>query len=304
MHRKLISILAAFMFLVPGAKAQNDSINAYLLTCEPGKAIYELYGHSAIWIEDVGNGTDAVFNYGLFDFNTPNFVWRFTLGKTDYILGYTRLRSFLREYSERGSEVFAQPLNLTNDEARTLYQLLIENSRVENRVYRYNFLFNNCATMALDKIEESINGTVTYNSPDTTLTFRDILTEHTQVRPWSEFAVDLIIGASGDQPVGYRQEAFAPLYLKKLAETAVITDTAGVQRPLIKATLRLVNPSHGVDFGKPILTPIQVMWILFMVILFVTLIGWYKNRTLRLVDSILFGIQGLGVSAEYGVERK
>ena len=105
MHRKLISILAAFMFLVPGAKAQNDSINAYLLTCEPGKAIYELYGHSAIWIEDVGNGTDAVFNYGLFDFNTPNFVWRFTLGKTDYILGYTRLRSFLREYSERGSEV-------------------------------------------------------------------------------------------------------------------------------------------------------------------------------------------------------
>lgn len=294
MHRKLISILAAFMFLVPGAKAQNDSINAYLLTCEPGKAIYELYGHSAIWIEDVGNGTDAVFNYGLFDFNTPNFVWRFTLGKTDYILGYTRLRSFLREYSERGSEVFAQPLNLTNDEARTLYQLLIENSRVENRVYRYNFLFNNCATMALDKIEESINGTVTYNSPDTTLTFRDILTEHTQVRPWSEFAVDLIIGASGDQPVGYRQEAFAPLYLKKLAETAVITDTAGVQRPLIKATLRLVNPSHGVDFGKPILNPIQVMWILFMVILFVTLIGWYKNRTLRLVDSILFGIQGLG----------
>lgn len=294
MYKKLLSFLAAFMFLVPGAKAQNDSINAYLLTCEPGKAIYELYGHSAIWIEDAGNGTDAVFNYGLFDFNTPNFVWRFTLGKTDYILGYTRLRSFLREYSERGSEVFAQPLNLTNDEARTLYQLLIENSRAENRVYRYNFLFNNCATMALDKIEESINGTVTYNSPDSTLTFRDILTEHTQVRPWSEFAIDLIIGASGDQPVGYRQEAFAPLYLKKLAETAVIIDTAGVQRPLIKATLRLVNPSHGVDFGKPILTPIQVMWILFMVILFVTLIGWYKNRTLRLVDSILFGIQGLG----------
>ena len=111
MHRKLISILAAFMFLIPGAKAQSDSINAYLLTCEPGKAIYELYGHTAIWIEDAGNGTDVVFNYGLFDFNTPHFVWRFTLGKTDYILGYTRLRSFLREYSERGSEVFAQPLN-------------------------------------------------------------------------------------------------------------------------------------------------------------------------------------------------
>lgn len=294
MHRKLISILATLLFLVPGAKAQNDSINAYLLTCEPGKAIYELYGHTAIWIEDSANGTDAVFNYGLFDFNTPHFVWRFTLGKTDYILGATRLRHFLREYSERGSEVFAQPLNLTNDEARKLYALLIENSRIENRVYRYNFLFNNCATMALDKIEESINGTVTYDSPDSTLTFRDILTEHTRVRPWSEFAVDLIIGAGGDHPVGYRQEAFAPLYLKKLASDAVITDTAGVQRPLVLPYIRLVNPDHGVDFGKPAFTPIQVMWIVFMLVLLFTLTGWYKGKAYWLVDAILFGIQGLG----------
>lgn len=294
MHKKLFSILATLMLLIPGVKAQNDSINAYLLTCEPGKAIYELYGHTAIWIEDVGNGTDAVFNYGLFDFNTPHFVWRFTLGKTDYILGYTRLRSFLREYSERGSEVFAQPLNLTKDESRRLYELLIENSRPENRVYRYNFLYNNCATMALDKIEESINGTVTYNRPDSTMTFRDILTAHTSVRPWSEFAVDLIIGAGGDRPIGYKQEAFAPLYLKELATTAVITDTAGIQRPLVLPYKRLVNPDHGVDFGKPAFTPIQVMWIILLLVLLFTLIGWYKNRPYWLVDVILFGAQGLG----------
>ena len=101
MHKKLLSVLVTLLFLFPAAKAQNDSINAYLLTCEPGKAIYELYGHTAIWIEDSATGTDLVFNYGLFDFNTPHFVWRFTLGKTDYILGATRMRSFLREYSER-----------------------------------------------------------------------------------------------------------------------------------------------------------------------------------------------------------
>ena len=294
MHKKLLSILAAFMFLFQGAKAQSDSINTYLLTCEPGKAIYELYGHTAIWIEDAGNGTDVVFNYGLFDFNTPNFVWRFTLGKTDYILGYTRLRTFLREYSERGSEVFAQPLNLTSQESRRLYELLVENSKAENRVYRYNFLFNNCATMALDKIEECIDGTVSYDLPDSVTTFRDILTAHTQIRPWSEFAVDLIIGADGDLPVGYRQEAFAPLYLKELASTAVITDTAGVQRPLVLSTRRLVNPDHGVDFGDPLLTPIQVMWIVFMLVLFFTLIGWYKNKLFRLVDILLFASQGIG----------
>ena len=294
MHKKLLSILATLLFLVPGAKAQSDSINAYLLTCEPGKAIYELYGHTALWIEDAGNGTDAVFNYGLFDFSTPHFIWRFSLGQTDYILGYTRLRSFLREYSERGSEVFAQPLNLTREESRKLYELLIENSRPENRVYRYNFLFNNCATMALDKIEESINGTVSYPKTDPELTFRDLLTEHTKVRPWSEFAVDMVIGAQGDEPVGYRQEAFAPLRLKEMAANAVITDTAGNQRPLVLPYSRLVNPDHGVDFCRPLFTPIQTMWMVLLIVLFVSLIGWYKQRQFWAVDVILFGLQGLG----------
>lgn len=294
MYKKLLSILTAFMFLIPGAKAQNDSINAYLITCEPGKAIYELYGHTAIWITDSARTTDAVFNYGLFDFSTPHFVWRFTLGKTDYILGATRIRNFLREYRERGSEVYAQQLNLSQDEAKKLYQLLLENCREENRVYRYNFLFNNCATMALDKIEESINGTVAYNSPDSTVTYRDILSAHTGIRPWSEFAVDLIIGAEADKPVGYKEETFAPLYLKQLAATAVITDTAGMERPLVLPYTRLVNPDHGVDFGKPLFTPIQVMWIVFMLVLLFTLIGWYRNKPYWLVDAILFGAQGLG----------
>ena len=293
MTKKLFFILAAATLLFPGVKAQNDSINAYLLTCEPGKAIYELYGHTAIWIEDVTNGTDAVFNYGLFDFNTPHFVWRFTLGKTDYILGASRLNSFLREYSERGSEVYAQLLNLTQDESKRLYSILIENSRPENRVYRYNFLYNNCATMAIDKIEQSITGSVSYEKPDTILTFRDILTEHTKIRPWSEFAVDLIIGAGGDLPTGYRQEAFAPSYLMKLASTAVITDTIGHKRPLVLRTSNLVNPNHGVDFGKPVFTPIQVMFIVFLLVLFISLIGWYKQKAFWLVDAIILGIQGI-----------
>ena len=294
MNKSIFIFLASFMFLFQGVKAQNDSIKAYLLTCEPGKAIYELYGHTAIWIEDISNGTDAIFNYGLFDFDTPHFVWRFTLGKTDYLLGATRLRSFLREYGERGSEVFAQELNLSPDETKRLYELLIENCRPENRVYRYNFLFNNCATMALDKIEESITGTVRFDRPNPDLTFRDILTEHTKVRPWSRFGVDLIIGAQADRPIGYKEDAFAPLYLMRMARNAVITDTAGVQKPLVLSCTRLVKPDHGVDFGKPVLTPVQTMWIIFLLVLLFTLIGWYRNRPYWLVDLILFGLQGIG----------
>jgi hypothetical protein len=294
MKKRLTAFLAALMLLLQGAKAQTDSINAYLLTCEPGKAIYELYGHAAIWIEDVGNGTDVVFNYGLFDFDTPHFVWKFTLGQTDYILGATRMRSFLHEYKERGSEVFAQQLNMTQDETHKLYSLLIENSRPENREYRYNFLYNNCATMAIDKVEQSINGTVSYPKSDQPQTFREILTEHTRVRPWSEFAVNLIIGAEGDRPAGYRQEAFAPLHLMEIASKAVITDTAGISRPLVISSTELAHPDHDVDFGNPLFTPVQVMMIILMAIILVSLLGWYRNKPYWLTDAILFGIQGVG----------
>ena len=72
MNRKILYILATIVSIFPQVKAQNDSINAYLLTCEPGRAIYELYGHSAIWIEEEGKGYDEVFNYGLFSFDSPN----------------------------------------------------------------------------------------------------------------------------------------------------------------------------------------------------------------------------------------
>jgi len=294
MKKRIATILASLLLAFSWVNAQNDSINAYLLTCEPGKAIYELYGHTAIWIQDCTQGTDIVFNYGLFDFNTPNFVMLFTLGKTDYLMGATRMNNFLREYRERGSEVYARKLNLTPRESARLDSLLRVNALPENRVYRYNFIFNNCATMALDKIEECIDGTVTYPQPNPDLTFRDILTEHTRVRPWSEFGVDLIIGAGADRPVGYRQEAFAPLYLNNLAGNATITDTAGVARPMVLPAIRLVNPVHGVDFGHCALTPLQLMWLILMVVLLITLWGWYSMKPFWVLDMILFGLQGLG----------
>lgn len=292
MKKRLSGFLACLFLLLSSVKAQTDSINAYLITCEPGKAIYELYGHTAIWIENLSGKADIVFNYGLFDFSTPHFAWRFSLGQTDYVLGGQRLDSFLREYQERGARVYAQQLNLDQEELSRLYSLLVENCLPQNRVYRYNFLYNNCATMAIDKIEESINGNVTYRQPDATSSFRSILTSLTSVRPWSEYAVNTVLGAETDQPLKYRQDAFAPLLLKEMAQSAVITRADSV-RPLISRTRIIVNPNHGVDFGKPLFSPVQTMFILFLVILLTTLLGWYRNKALHIIDILLFGAQGV-----------
>lgn len=295
MRNKLLTMLVCLMTFIPATRA-DDSISVSLLTCQPGKIIYELYGHTALLVQDFERGTQAVYNYGMFDFSTPHFIWRFTLGKTDYLLGAESLRHFVREYYERGSKVYCQTLNLTQEESRRLRDLLEENCLPQNREYRYNFLFNNCATMALDKILESIDGQVTFPPTDSGLSFRSILTEHTCVRPWSQFGVDLIVGAESDLPLQPRQESFAPLYLMDMVSKAVITsneDSADTVRPLASPSYVLVSPDHEVDFGQPLLTPIQVMWLLFMTVLLLCLLGWYREKQYRIADAILFGLQGV-----------
>jgi len=293
MKKRLSAILTTIILLLPVAKAQTDSISISLLTCEPGKAIYELYGHTAILVEDFRTGNELVYNYGMFDFNTPNFMLKFARGHTDYILGINRFNSFLREYDIRGSRVFKQTLNLSKAELHILDSLLRDNIKPENRTYRYNFLYNNCATMSLDKIEQSVHGTVSYPQPDTTLTLRNILTAHTSVRPWSEFAVDIILGSEIDRPLKYKQETFAPLCLMGVASKAIITDDAGIQRPLVLKTETIVAPDHSVDMGRPLFTPVQVASILATLVLLFSLLGRYKEKRFWLIDALLFGIQGL-----------
>ena len=146
----------------------------------------------------------------------------------------------------------------------------------------------------MDKIEQIIDGAVTYQDPDPLLSYRNILNRHTSVRPWSEFAVNLVIGADADCPIGYRQESFAPIYLKNLAANAVITDTAGIERPLVLPEKKILEPNHVVDFGNPLFTPFQIMWMAFLLVLLLSLIGWYKNKPYWLIDVILFSLQGLG----------
>ena len=134
----------------------NDSIRVSLVTCSPGTEVYEVYGHTALRIEIPSQGVDVAVNYGLFVFDAPNFVWKFIKGDTDYLVGMVNYPIFEREYTERGSSVTLQKLNLSEKEKVNLVDLLNKNLRPENRVYRYNFLYNNCSTKARDKVEEAL----------------------------------------------------------------------------------------------------------------------------------------------------
>ena len=118
-----------------------------LLTVSPSEdEVYTVYGHTALRVRDASKKLDTVFNYGIFDFSKPNFIYRFAKGETDYRLAAQYTRDFLIEYEMRGSEVTEQILDIDSAGKARIWEALMINNRPENRVYRYNFFFDNCAT--------------------------------------------------------------------------------------------------------------------------------------------------------------
>ena len=215
----------------------NDSINDVtisLITCYPGEEIYELCGHSAIRVR--GEGIDSVWNYGIFDFNQPNFVYRFVKGETDYRGASYPFKWFLPEYVSTGRKVVEQDLNFTPEEARKMHEKLRTSVLPENAVYRYNYIKDNCSTRILNHMDSSASSKIIYPDSMRYGTFRNEMRAYHEGYPWYQFGIDLALGSGLDEKTGTREEMFVPVEMMRNAASAHFADG----RPLVKAT-RVLN---------------------------------------------------------------
>ncbi len=235
----LVMVVAAV-----GLRAQSvsDSLRVSLLTCSPGDEVYQLYGHTALRVVDREQGLDVVFNYGVFDFRAPHFVWRFVLGECDYQVMAYPFEAFLEEYRVRGSQVMEQQLALMPDETLRLCRNLFTNAQPQNRTYRYNFLSNNCTTRARDMVEQAVDGYVVYAEVEQPATYRTLLHHYTHGHPWAEVGNDMLLGAACDTVLSGRASQFLPEQLMNSLATAQIYDAQSNRRPLVGAT-RVILPA-------------------------------------------------------------
>lgn len=274
-----------------------DSIRISLLTCASGEEIYSLFGHTAIRYENYTRSIDAVFNYGIFNFNAPNFILRFALGETDYQLGVTDYERFAAEYYYLERDVWQQELNLTVQEKEKLIMLLEENYRPENRIYRYNFFYDNCATRPRDLIEKSIDGTLQYaddmTDTDSGISFRDLLHKYSKGHPWSRFGMNLCMGSQADRTINRRLMMFVPFYVQEYFNQARIVNKEGETRPLVLNEEKIIvtgneeaeQPSDG-------FTPMQAALLLLILTAAATIYGIRRKKTLWGIDFALFFAAG------------
>ena len=270
-----------------------DSIEVSLLTCQPHDEVYSLYGHTALRWHNLRTGLDIAFNWGVFNFKAPHFVARFVFGLTDYELGAYPYNVFQEEYKHFGSMVTEQVLNLNGEEIMRLEGLLQQNLQSENRIYRYNYFYNNCTTKARDIIEQCVNGEVKYaEREDFTPSYRDMVHEMTRNKRWAQWGNDLLLGIKADQPTTLRQQEFLPHNLMYDFDRAQIYEN-GIYRPLVKER-RIAVPA-GVQIIKkefPV-TPIQYFCMMLVIGIIFFIMEWRKKGIYIYWDALLMVISGV-----------
>lgn len=300
MKRLSVTILLfTIMTLYLPAQIQlSDSAKISLMTTSPWSgAIYAVYGHTAIYVEDDSTGLEAVFNYGFFDTSQPNFMYNFVRGKTDYILGITNFEQFLAEYRYKGVEVVEQELNLTPEEKQILWEALYMNALPENKEYRYNYFYDNCSTRPRDMVEQYVKGTVQYPPAVKEQTYRDLVRECVHDYPWMEFGIDLVIGSDADRPIDVREKMFLPKYLMDAFRDATVIRPDTVNLPLVRNEEIILALVHENKSERTLFSPFLVAFALLFVSVLVSVVqcGKLNQRIFpKLYDTVLFGIAGLG----------
>jgi len=298
--KRIFLVFCIFLSSIINTNAQqisiSDSAIISLITCSPGEEVYSKFGHTAIRINDSTNGLDLVFNYGIFSFETANFYFKFIKGETDYQLGVYETAYFLPEYKQRNSTVWEQILNLTVTEKKNLFNLLITNYQPENRIYRYNFIFDNCSTRPRDKILEALQGYVKFQPNNDSKTFRQWVGAYVGTDTWLKFGIDVVFGLDADKITSQNETMFLPEVLMTEFQTAQIINFKGENRKLVSRKNTLVTKnesteSHSTTFWA--FKPLSISIFLLIIGVIISLWNTKRRRLLKSFDSVLLITTGI-----------
>lgn len=283
----LLSLIISTPFYGFSAEVGSDT-SVYLITCAPGIATYSIYGHSAIRIVIPEKQTDIVYNWGVFDFNAPNFVWKFAKGRLNYKLDTSSFNSFLQEYFYEKRSVWSQQINLESNEIQKLISMINENLKPENIYYRYDFFYDDCSTRIRDLIEKAVDNKLIYppevsrNIP----TFRLKVGEYQKFYPWLKMGVDLIMGRPGDKKASFRDRMFLPIDLQKNLEKAMVGRDHKLT-PLLQTAKTILAFDPPQVRSKFYTAPVFVFTLIFILIIFLSAMV-RNSRLISITDIIIF----------------
>ncbi len=269
--------------LTPNAKIS-------ILTCGPGEELSSTFGHNAFRITDPPQGLDVVMGYGGFDFDAPYFYYKFTTGKLDYTITAHRFNTFLEAYKQENRWVAEQELLLGVAQKNAIFNALKNNYNQEGWGYKYDFLFDNCATRIPEILEKVMGDQLDFGQGHLTKTstFRQLIHENLYWNAWDTFGIDLALGAVIDRQATPREHQFLPIYVSHQ-----LTSTALAGKPLSKKKNLLVEAKPVDQRPLFILSPLFFASVFLALVAVITYSDLKKSKRTKWLDFGLFFLSGV-----------
>lgn len=290
-------ILFFIVFITAFSTAQriplSEGSEVSIITVGPGKNLNDAFGHNGFRIKDETGKIDIIYDYGRYDFDTPNFYLKFAQGKLLYEIGFNNFGPFLNYYKKQNRWIKEQLLNLSYTEKQALFNYLQDNAKPENKKYKYDFFYDNCATKMRDVLVEVIGDKLEYKEDHITeaYTFRQLIQKNVKANTWGSLGMDVAIGAVVDRQAKPIEYQFLPEYVFKGAENATISKN-GVDIPLVKKFNFLYEATKLETKANFITSPLFIFSCIGLLILLITYKDFKNNTRSRVTDMLLFVLTG------------
>jgi len=295
MLKKILLILLSIFILEIYAQENIKEIDQYeisIITIGPGNSLSDAFGHSGIRVIDRVNNYDIVFNYGVYDYNAPNFYGNFVKGRPIYSLGLNNYENFYKNYVNQSRQIIEQKLNLSEYKKRVLVNKLITNSKEENKNYDYNYFESNCSTKIGDifnkLLEEEIKNEGLNLDEINSNSYRKLVYQHIVPNSWGALGIDVCLGAVIDKNITDNDELFLPynlkLYFDKLGNSNIKNGD------FVETSILF---GEYIGYKETSFSPLYVLLVISLIIVGVTFLDYLRITRSVFLDIIILLVTGL-----------
>ncbi len=275
------------------SKKENEEFKISILSIGEGQSLADAFGHTGIRIIDKKTNNDVVFNFGIYDYNAPNFYSNFVKGRPVYKLGVQNYISFINNYIKQDRYIIEHEINLDKKTTQKIINLLVKN--LEDPNYVYDYLRDNCSTRVADlfiKQTEQLQNTeidiLTENS------YRELIHSKINENSWGALGIDLCLGAIMDRKISIKETLFLPEKLMQYLDSLIEKDSKSITKNII------FSPQSSLLYNENLPNPLLINSLLSVLLIFITFLNFKKSIWKKWIDILIYFSSGtLGLLVIY-----
>jgi len=258
-----------------------------IISIGEGSSLADAFGHTGIRV--ISNGNDIVFNFGVYDFSAPNFYSNFVKGRPVYKLAIQRYENFKEGYIYQNRYLVEHELNISEESKMNIIDLLVNNSRPENKYYTYDYLRDNCSTRIADILIDDTNNKFKDDKleSEAIFTYRELIHEKISQNSWAALGIDLCLGAIIDKKISVRETFFIPEKLMQYMDVLMIDYSKSITKKII------FSPDSPLKYEEGLPKPFLLNSIISVLIILLTYFNFKNNSWNRSIDFIIYLFSGL-----------